>query len=286
MRDRSTAAARLSSPDFLVVGHVTKDLYQDGYRIGGTVTFAAITAARLGRRPAVLTRAAADLPLAEALPGVEVLRLPSPVTTTFENVYGPTGRHQIVHAVAEPLRCSDVPPDWQRIPIVLLGPLVQEIGPDMAACFEGLIGVTPQGWMRQWNDAGRVSSRPWDCAEHVLLAADVLVLSEEDLGGDLAPLHEYVRLCPTVVLTTGWQGATVFLEGERYEVPPRPAREMDPTGAGDIFTAAFLIRLEETGDPLLAARFANVVASFSVEQSGTESIPPRAQVEGWLAAHS
>ena len=286
MRDRSTAAARLSSPDFLVVGHVTKDLYQDGYRIGGTVTFAAITAARLGRRPAVLTRAAADLPLTESLPGVEVLRLPSPVTTTFENVYGPTGRHQIVHAVAEPLRCSDVPPDWQRIPIVLLGPLVQEIGPDMAACFEGLIGVTPQGWMRQWDDAGRVSSRPWDCAEHVLLAADVLVLSEEDLGGDLAPLHEYVRLCPTVVLTTGWQGATVFLEGERYEVPPRPAREVDPTGAGDIFTAAFLIRLEETGDPLLAARFANVVASFSVEQSGTESIPPRAQVEGWLAAHS
>lgn len=271
-------------PDFLVIGHVTKDLCPDGYRIGGTVTFAAITAARLGRRPAVLTRAAADLPLAEALPGVEILCLPSPVTTTFENVYGPTGRHQIVHAVAGPLHSSDVPPDWRHIPIVLLGPLVQEIGPDMVSCFDGLIGVTPQGWMRQWDAAGRVSSCPWDCAGHVLPAADVLVLSEEDLGGDLTPLGEYVRLCPTVVLTTGWQGATVFLHGERYEVPPRPTREVDPTGAGDVFTAAFLIRLEETGDPLRAARFANVVASFSVEQSGTAGIPTRAQVERWLAA--
>jgi len=110
------------------------------------------------------------------------------------------------------------------------------------------------------------------------------VLSEEDLGGDLAPLHEYVRLCPTVVFTTGWQGATVFFKGERYEVLPRPTHEVDPTGAGDVFTAAFLIRLEETGDPLLAARFANVVASFSVEQSGTAGIPTRAQVEKWLTA--
>ena len=271
-------------PDFLVVGHVTKDLLPDGYRIGGTVTYAAITAARLGRRPAVLTRAAPDLPLAELLPGVEVLHLPSSVTTTFENVYVPDGRRQVIHAVAEPLRCADVPRDWKRIPIVLLGPLVQEMEPEIVTCFDGLIGVTPQGWMRQWDAAGRVSPCPWDCAVRVLPSADVLVLSEEDLGGDLTLLQEYARLCKIVVLTTGWQGATVFLDGHRYEVPPRPTQEVDPTGAGDVFTAAFLIYLAETDDLLLAARFANVVASFSVERHGVRGIPTRAQVEEWLMA--
>jgi sugar/nucleoside kinase (ribokinase family) len=273
-------------PDFLAVGHATKDVHPGGYRIGGTVTYAAITAARLDRRPAVLTRAAPDLPLAELLPGVEVLCLPSPVTTTFENVYGPQGRQQVIHAVAGPLRRTDVPRDWQRIPVVLLGPLAQEIEPDMVTCFDGMVGVTPQGWMRQWDDAGRVSSRPWDCAVHLLPSADVLVLSEEDMGGDLLQLQEYVRLCRIVVLTAGWKGATVFVEGERYEVSPRVTHEVDPTGAGDVFTAAFLIRLDETGDPLRAARFANVVASFSVEQVGMRGIPTRAQVERWLLANS
>ena len=114
---------------------------------------------------------------------------------------------------------------------------------------------------------------------------DALVLSAEDLEGDLAPLREYTRLCRIVVLTTGWQGATVFLDGERHEAPPRLCREVDPTGAGDVFTAAFLIRLEETSDPLQAAWFANVVASFSVEQSGTKGIPTRAEVEAWLQAN-
>jgi len=273
-------------PDFLVVGHVTKDLLPDGYCIGGTVTYAAITATRLGRRAAVLTRAEPDLPLAELLPGVEILCLPSSVTTTFENVYGPEGRRQVIHAVAEPLGHADVPPEWRRASIVLLGPVAQEIEPEIVTCFANrLVGVTPQGWMRQWDAAGRVSPRPWDCAAHVLPAVDVLVLSEEDLGGDLTPLEEYVRLCKIVVLTTGWQGATVFLDGHRYEIPPRPTREVDPTGAGDVFIAAFLIRLAETGDPLLAARFANVVASFSVEQPGPRGIPTRAQVEEWLMAH-
>jgi hypothetical protein len=213
------------------------------------------------------------------------LQLPSPETTTFENVYGPGGRQQFIHAIADPLRCDDVPSEWQHVPIVLLGPLVQEMSPEIVDCFHGLVGVTPQGWMRQWDESGQVSSQPWGHAARVLPSVDALVLSIEDLHGDLAPLDEYVRLCGIVVLTTGWEGATVFLDGKRYEAPPRACREVDPTGAGDVFTAAFLVRLEETGDPMQAARFANVVASFSVEQAGTQGIPTRAQVEAWLDAH-
>jgi len=273
-------------PDFLTVGHASRDVLPDGgYRIGGTVAYASITAARLGRRPAVLTRAAIDFPVAASLPGVQVRHLPSPLTTTFENVYGPTGRHQVIHAVADPLRCGDVPEEWKAVPVVLLGPLAQEIQPDMVGCFRGLVGAIPQGWMRQWDDQGYVTSRRWASAGRVLSGVGVLVLSEEDLGGDLTPLEEYVALCPIVVLTSGWQGASVFLEGRRYEVPPRPTHEVDPTGAGDVFTAAFLIRFQETNDALVAAHFANVVASFSVDQVGTQSIPTREQVEKWLQAN-
>ena len=50
-----------AAPDFLAIGHVTRDLLPDGsWRLGGTVAFAALTAARLGLRPAIVTSASAS----------------------------------------------------------------------------------------------------------------------------------------------------------------------------------------------------------------------------------
>ena len=64
---------------------------------------------------------------------------------------------------------------------------------------------------------------------------------------------------------------------------PPGRREVDPTGAGDVFAAAYLIRYHETGDPYEAAQFANLVASFSVEAPGTEGIPTRDEVLTYLS---
>jgi len=38
-----------TTPEFLTIGHVTRDIHPDGtFSLGGTVTFAALTAYRLG----------------------------------------------------------------------------------------------------------------------------------------------------------------------------------------------------------------------------------------------
>ena len=50
-------------------------------------------------------------------------------------------------------------------------------------------------------------------------------------------------------------------------------------GAGDVFASAYLIALSENKDPYEAARFANAVASYSVEARGLSSIPTRRQAE-------
>ena len=282
-------------PNFLVVGHITRDvLAEGGFVQGGTVTYAAIAAARLGAQPAILTRAAPDFPLTPALDGIPIERLPAATTTTFENRYLNGHRQQIVHTVAPALGVADVPTAWRQIAIVLLGPVAQEVDPDLATAFAGrpalnlappLVGVVPQGWMRRWNEDGEVSRQPWHSAAAVLAGASVLILSDEDLGDDRAALALYRRLCPLVVLTQGARGCQVWQGEQMTPVPPRPAREVDPTGAGDVFAAAFLIRLAATGNPLRAARFANVAASFSVEGPATHAIPSLAQVETWLAQH-
>lgn len=266
--------------DYLVIGHICKDLKPDGFVIGGTATYSSLTARNLGARAGVITSAAPDLPLGEILSGIEVLRLPSAQTTVFENIYLDGTRHQVIHAVAQPISSASIPPSWRRSKIVHLGPVAQELTADLVEGWgDALVALTPQGWMRRWDSTGRISPCRWEGAEQLLRAADVLILSEEDVGGDWDEIEVLARQAKIMVVTSGWQGATVFHQGEVRHFPARSVVEVDPTGAGDIFAAAYLIRLEETGDPWESARFANCVASFSVEKEGIAGIPTPEQIE-------
>jgi 1D-myo-inositol 3-kinase len=271
----------VTSPDFLAIGHVTKDLLSGGgYVVGGTVTYAAFTAQSLGLSVAVLTSAPPALDLPRVLRGIDLHVVPSPVATSFENIYEGQRRYQFLHGTASPLKASHLPLAWKQAPIVLLGPLVGELGLDWLGVFPtALVGVTPQGWMRQWDSDGRVTSKPWLDAEKILSAVDVLVFSEQDVAGDQALVRRYAEMARLAVVTRGRAGATVFCNGSARRFPAFRAREVDPTGAGDVFAAAFLLRLKETGDPYLAAAFANCTASFSIEGNGTTAIPSRQQVE-------
>ena len=276
----TTARMEMFRPHFLVIGHVTKDLQQDGYTVGGTVTFASLTACNLGQRTAVVTRASPDLNLARVYQGVEVLRLPSPATSTFQNLYSTNGmRTQYLRAVADPIKAEDIPPAWREARIVLLGPLTNELEGGIARVFpNSLIGVTPQGWMRRWDGDGRVFPKPWEGAAEVLDYARVVVFSENDVERDEKAIQTYARLADILVVTKGARGATVYHRGEVRHFPAFETIEVDPTGAGDVFAAAYLIELERSGDPYAAAHFANCVASFNVEKPGTEGIPTLEQV--------
>ncbi len=274
----------LSTIDFLVVGHVVQDVVPGGYTVGGTATYSSITARNLGRRPGIVTRLAPDFVWPAVLHDITVKRIPSAHTTTFHNIYRDGHREQFLLGVADPLEPSDVPESWCKVPIVHLGPLVRELDARFGGLFpDSLVGVTPQGWLRQWDETGRVRMRPWEEAPQILPEVDVLVLSEEDLNGSPELMKEYVSVTRIAVLTQGARGCVVFAQGQERQIPGFPAREVDPTGAGDVFAAAFLVRLKETGDPFEAARFANCTASFSVEGPGVTAIPTRKQVEEKLA---
>lgn len=268
-------------PDFLAIGHVTKDLLPGGgYTIGGTATYAALTAQRLGLSVAVLTSAPPDLDMSSALPHIALHIVPSKVITTFENIYEGGKRRQFVHGTASPLQAAHLPENWKQVPIVLLCPLVRELDLDWLGVFPGaIVGVTPQGWMRQWDGQGLVAPRAWAEAPFILPYVDVLVYSEEDVACDEAVIRYYATLAKISVVTRGWRGATVFYRGTARDFPAFRAKEVDPTGAGDVFAAAFLVRLKETGDPYQAAHFANCTASFCIEGQGTTTIPTRQQVE-------
>src|SRR5665811_2027681 len=112
-----------STPEFLAVGHVTRELRSDGtFSPGGTVTFAALTASRLGLTSAIISRADPSLIalLPTFLPAISLHVLPSLHTTTFANHYKDGFRTQYLYARAEQLQRTDVPDSWRDAPIVLL----------------------------------------------------------------------------------------------------------------------------------------------------------------------
>lgn len=276
------AGISVKGPDFLVIGHLTKDLREEGYTLGGTALYSALTARNLGRKVAVLTSAGPDV---EPIEGVDLICLPSPTTTTFRNIYRGEERSQFLYHPASPLGVDAVPLEWRDLPIVHLGPVAQELREEMVGLFpRSLLCLTPQGWLRGWDEEGQVHAQRWEGAEKVLPSVDLLIVSEEDMRGEAASLREYLHLSRISVVTQGARGATLYHQGESHRFPAPGARSVDPTGAGDIFAAAFLVRWAETGDPHNAARFANVAASLSIERIALSGIPTRAEVEERLEA--
>lgn len=267
--------------DYLLLGHVTQDrLDEKRIVLGGTATYAALTARNLGRRVGVLTSTAFEPGLIDVLEGILVARMPAEETTRFVNRYVDGRREQTVEAVAEALGPELLLPDWRHPEIVHLAPIVGEVKPEAVGAFpRSLVGITPQGWMRAWEEEGRVRAVPWASAATVLARADATVLSEDDLAdpGELPGLLELAKL---LVLTRGPRGASVYVRGAAPEHVPAfvAARETDPTGAGDVFAAAFFVHLKSTGDPVESAAFANCVASFAVEKRAWSGIPTLEQV--------
>jgi pfkB family carbohydrate kinase len=276
------------NPDYLLLGHFTRDVLPNGATTpGGTSLYAALTAHGLGRSVGIVS---APAPLPEQWPAeIAVAFHPSPTPPTFENRYTAHGREQILHAASQPITIDAIPPAWRTAPVIHLGPVLGETPEQLVHAFpHALLGVTPQGWMRSWAEPlpGPIRYQPWHPEPEILKRIDALVLSIEDVRGDEGLVVDYARHCALVALTRGAHGATLFVRGEPHYVPAYPAVERDPTGAGDVFAAALLVRLHETGDPIAAARFAAHVAAFSVEGAGISHVPARPELEQSFAARA
>jgi hypothetical protein len=265
--------------DYLIIGHITQDITENGLVLGGTASYASLTARAFGLRIGVVTSCAADLYLPE-LDGIQVVRKPSAFTSTFKNTYTPTGRIQHIHHVADKLTFDDVPPAWRNSPIVHLGPLANEIGPEMARCFpNSQLCVTPQGWLRGWDGDHIVTYRDWPEADIVLPHMQTAVMSIEDVRGNEDVVSNFMSLLPILVVTEGAAGARVYWNGDVRFFRPPAVTEIDPVGAGDIFAASFFITLYHTRDPWEAARFATLVAANSVTRKGILGVPSLAEIQ-------
>jgi sugar/nucleoside kinase (ribokinase family) len=295
------------TPSVVVVGAACRDLVDDdsrGWRLGGGVSYSALTLARLGLRVGALVGAdalaagAAELDLLR-MAGVDVVIAPLARGPVFVNHETPEGRIQHTPEVSDPVQPSALPPAWRGAGAWLFGPVAAEL-PDAWADVpraEAQVALGWQGLLRVLRAGEPVTHLP-PSASPIVRRADLVGVGSDDLDPSirLADLVAMLHPGATLLLTNGVHGGLAIdagpdgAEGARRTWQAIPIRRyVDPVGAGDTFLAgAFAARVE----PRLVGgrtgggwdlRLGAAVGSLIIEGPGLFGVPDRAAVARRMA---
>ena len=254
-----------------VIGNLSRDLV-DGERprVGGG-PFHAARALALLRRPALVVAKCAEEDVAELVPPLEALGVPVDVrtgdgTAGFAFSYDGDERRMEVVALGDPWRPDEVtglPDDCAGVHVA---PLARSDFPPetLAALARGrLLSLDGQGLVRPPRTGPLQLDGEFDTA--VLEHVGILKLAREEAdaivpGGDYDVLAELG--VPEVVITFGSGGSLVLAAGRVEHVPARPvAGAVDPTGAGDAFSVAYLAARVDGASPVAAAESATALVA-------------------------
>ena len=296
-----TAEAPGPAPMIVIVGSASRDLVDDdprGWRLGGGVSYSALTTARLGIPTGAIVGVDAEAATASELDllrdaGVDVHIVPLDHGPVFVNIERPEGRLQQCGDHSDPIPVAAVPAAWRSAPGWILAPVAAELPPAWAEVpsDEAFVAVGWQGLLRELaagETVRHVAPRP----DPIIRRADLVGLSRDDVERDvkLADLYALLRRGASLAVTQGDHGGLVVhgahgdhdaaLELRHYPAVPSHA-VVDPTGAGDVFLAALAAarveprlvggRIGQGFDLLLAA----AAASLVLEGPGMFGVPTR-----------
>ena len=246
----------------LLVGSVSRDLESGRERPGGVVHYAGLAFTQLGVVTRVVTRVAladdAELLAPLRIAGAAVRALTSRATTVCRNDYaGAVDRHELC-AISDPIAVSDLPPDWLDSHVVQLGPLHRDdLHPGIAAQLGGWVGLDLQGLARERSAAGTRLAE-LDALPLYTRGVGVLKASEEEFAALAGPrsADRFRRDlgADELIVTRGARGATLVTRDGRLDLPAHRARRRFPTGAGDVFLAAYLLGRARGAPPADAAQ--------------------------------
>lgn len=253
-----------------VVGNLSRDLVDGGPpRVGGAPFHAARVLRVLGR-PTLVGAKCADADRDSLL--TPLVRLGLPVlwrggssTAAFSFRYEGDRRVMDVDALGDPWTAADLHglerADWVHVGALARSDFpaetLAELARDRRLSFDG------QGLVRP--DRTGPLELDGDYDPEVLRHVSILKLAEEEaraLVGE--PDEDALRSLgvPEVVVTLGSEGSLVLADGKLERVAARPVSgEVDPTGAGDAFAAAYLVSRSTGHAPAAAARRATALVA-------------------------
>jgi len=286
--------------DIVTVGHFTIDLIlspkiaNPRLTLGGPPTYVSLAARQLGARVSVISKVGKDFPneyiVRLKTEGVDLsgLKLLGEASSTKFILKYEKGRRRLqLRGLAPSIHLEDIS-DSQQAKIIHVAPVANELSLDVIIKLRKLTDVLsfdPQGFVRRFDAKGKVRLKTLEDIR-VLQLIDVYkssineirkVTGLEDLRLAMKEIHGYgARI---VIVTRGMKGSALLFEGKLYAVPAcKPKILVDPTGAGDAFTGAFLAEYLQKKNPTWCACVGSSAASFVTEGVGPTAFGEKKEI--------
>ena len=266
-----------------VIGSTTIDKIVENGRsickLGGVTTYAGLTYRRHGIHTlAVSNLADQDLHLLDKLKAenIAVSRGNSTCTTHFVNYIKGDARSQKLLLQADTIQAAQIHAILDQVDSLHLGPLhpldIEWDAVNLSNCPELLIFMDVQGLTRKIEN-NRISTSVSAHMDHALKIAHIVKAN----GAEYRAVLDFYRMTPSelmrrfhlqeIVVTLGAKGGFVRKpDGTAIHYPASGVGSgLDPTGAGDVFFAAYLVSRWADGKDIHAAcRHAAGIASSQV----------------------
>ena len=262
-----------------IVGNLARDRVEGGRtRVGGGPYYCGRALRALARRGVIVTKCAESERRELLTPlvglGLPVFWRPAPSTSAFAIEYDGDRRRMVIEELGDTWTPEEargwVAEALAGIEWVHVAPLARSDFPPetLAELARGRrLSLDAQGLGR----APRLGPLELDTGydPEMLRHVSILKLAEDEAralaeGLDERSLRSFG--VPEVVVTLGARGALVYADGLTELVPTRPiAGRVDPTGAGDAFSAAYLAARAGGANPIAAARRAVALVADLLE---------------------
>jgi fructokinase len=280
----------------VAVGEVLWDEFPDGARLGGAPANFAVHCAGMGARVTLVSRVGRDDRGREALDllrgrgvGVDFIQRDPERPTGRVRVTLRDGRpsYEIVEGVAWDALSWEARllPLAKGADAVCFGTLAQRNGQSrkalrrfVATCREGCLRVLDINFRQRFHSE--------EVVRESLHLANLLKLSDEEVpalrgytggAGDDGAFLNGVRErfgIETVVLTLGAEGCRVLGPEGDLRIPATPQRVVNTVGAGDAFTAAFVLHRLAGRDAFTCADWGNRAGGYvATQDSATPELP-------------
>jgi len=273
----------MAQVEYLALGNPTLDVQSDGGAVvGGSAVYAALQAARLGLRSAIIGRASWTRlkpywqPYAQE---VQLLLQSSNDVTEFRNVSAGRTREQWLINWAGEIQHAD---RIQNSDILHLAPVARELRVECLPSYSTsrLVCLTPQGLLREQSKPdGRIYLKSLQFSSRLSRLVDIVVVAEVEAPYTMPLLTAVARQGGISVITKGHRGCELLTKRGSQRFLAAPAKRLvDTTGAGDCFAATLSAAIFSGISTTCAVRLALCAAAISVEGQGPESIGSHSQV--------
>lgn len=280
--------------DIVIIGHIVKEKIYfidriEGPILGSPVAYSSVVAGKLGANVVIVTRIGKNMPEKLLSPIYQTtvdrqgIKIEGNRTTLSKLIYSNSGNKRIEYPQKAPKICfQDIPKEYLNCRLIYICPMDYEVpletiiklkkfGIPLAVDLGGYGGAHAQIYP---------SLSLGDKRKPILLKSyvenfDIVKASDEDCNilfgkrddeeiADLL-LRWGVKV---VLLTEGVKGVFIVTSENRYRIPAFEGEVIDRTGAGDSFTAGFLVKYLETNKLKISGYYGSAVAIYVIERTG------------------